>query len=81
MPPKIQPDLKNLRTMDEVWAALDEEFGQIMENVSSLVRGLVAFKNSNKASNEFSRFMELCRQWSEVYTDLHKLRKNKCPQP
>ena len=36
-PPKIQPNLKNLKTMDEVWEALDEEFGQMMENVSSLV--------------------------------------------
>ena len=34
---KIQPDLKNLKTMDEVWEALEEEFGQVMENVSSLV--------------------------------------------
>ena len=75
VPPKIQPDLKNLRTMDEVWATLDEEFGQIMENVSGLVRGLVAFKYSKEAKDESSRFMELWRKWNEVYADLHELGK------
>ena len=38
MPSKLLPDLKNLRSMDEVWSVLDEEFGQILDNVSSLVR-------------------------------------------
>ena len=73
VPPKIQPNLKNLRTMDEVWTTLDEEFYQIMENVSSLVRGLVAFKHSKEAKNKSRRFMELWRKWNEVYADLHEL--------
>ena len=61
VPPKIQPDLKNLRTMHEFWATLDEEFGQMMENVSGLVRGLLAFKHSMEARRESSKFMELWR--------------------
>ena len=39
VPAKLQPDLKNLRTMNKVWATLDEEFGQLMDNVSGLIRG------------------------------------------
>ena len=48
VPPKIQPDLKNLRPMHEVWATLDEEFGQMMENVSGLVCQLLAFSTPGK---------------------------------
>ena len=62
VPPKIQPDLKNLNTLDEVWEALDEEFGQMIENVSSLVREMLAFKNSKKAKTKSSKFMELWRK-------------------
>ena len=40
VPSKLQPDLKNLRSMNEVWAVLDEEFGQVLDNVSGLVRRL-----------------------------------------
>ena len=73
VPAKIQPDLKNLRMMQEVWATLDEEFGQMMENVSGLVRRLLAFKYSNEAKGETSKFMELWRMWNEVCSDLHEL--------
>ena len=61
--------------MHEVWATLDEEFGQMMENVSGLVRGLLAFKYSKEAKNESSKFMELWRKWNEVCADLHELGK------
>lgn len=44
IPVKIQPDIKNLMTMAEVWKALDKEFRQIMKSVSSLVKDLVALK-------------------------------------
>ena len=74
--PKIQPNRKNLKTMNEVWEALlYEEFGQIMENVSSLVLGLVAFKNSKEAKTESSKLIEFWRKWSEGYADLHELGK------
>ena len=46
---------------------------QIMENVSSLVRGLVAFKRSKEAMYESSRFIELWRKLNEVYADVHEL--------
>ena len=70
MPAKIQPNLENLRTMQEFLATLDEEFGQMMENVSGLVRRLLAFKHSKEAKGGTSRFMELWRLWNEVCADL-----------
>ena len=64
------PDLKNIRTMQEIWATLDEEFGQMMENVSGLVQRLLAFKYPKEAKGENSMFMELWRLWNEVCADL-----------
>ena len=75
MPAKLQPDLKNLRTMNEVWATLDEEFGQLMDNVSGLVRRLMAFKYSKEARGKTNKFMELSRLWNEVCADLRELCK------
>ena len=49
VPAKLQPHLKNLRTMQEVWSTLDEEFGQMLDNVSGLIRRLLAFKYSKEA--------------------------------
>ena len=61
MPTKLQPDLKNLCFMDEVWSVLDEEFGQILDNVSRLVRRLLAFMVSKEAKTESDKLMELSR--------------------
>ena len=66
VPAKLQPDLKNLRTMNKVWATLDKEFGQLMDNVSGLVRRLMAFKYSKEAKDETNKFMELSRLSNEV---------------
>ena len=75
MPAKLQPDLKNLKSMEDVWAVLDEEFGQILDNVSSLVRRLVAFKVSKEAKTEADKFMELSRTWNKICADLEELGK------
>ena len=75
VPAKIQPDLKNLRMMQDVWATLDEEFGQMMENVSGLVRRLLAFKYPKEAKGETSKFLELWQMWNEVCADLRELGK------
>ena len=51
--------------MDEVWAVLDEEFGQVLDKVSGLVRRLLAFKVSMEAKTELDKFMELTfRSWT-----------------
>ena len=75
MPSKLQPELKNLRSMDEVWAVLEEEFGQVLDNVSGLVRRLRAFKVSKEAKTESLKFMELSRLWNEICAYLCELDK------
>ena len=75
VPAKLQPDLKNLRSMNEVLATLDEKFGQVLDNVSGLVRRLLAFKQSKEAKTESHKFMELIRLWNEISADLRKLDK------
>ena len=75
MPSKLQPDLKNLRSMDEVWTVFDEEFGQVLDNVSGQVRRLLAFKVSKEAKTESEKFMELSCIWNEICADLRELDK------
>ena len=43
LPMQIQPNIKNLKLMKEVWEVLDEELGLVLENVSRLVKSLIAF--------------------------------------
>ena len=47
--------------MAEVWDMLNEEFGQVLENVSNLVRSLLPFKISKYAKTEPQQFIELAR--------------------
>ena len=61
--------------MDEVWAVLDEEFGQVLDHVSGLVRRLLAFKVSKEAKTESLKFMELSRMWNKICADLRELDK------
>ena len=75
VPAKLQPDLKNLRSMQEVWSILDEEYGLMLDNVSGLVRRLLAFKCSKEARGETNRFMELWHLWNEVCADPRELGK------
>ena len=50
---------QELEDHEEVWATLNEEFGQLLDNVSGLVRRLLAFKQSKEAKSESHEFMEL----------------------
>ena len=61
--------------MNEVWATLNKEFRQLLDNVSGLVRRLLAFKQSKEAKSESLKFMELSRLWNEVCADLRELDK------
>ena len=47
----------------------------MLDNVSGLVRRLLAFKYSKEATGDNSRFMELWRLWNEVFADLQELGK------
>ena len=61
--------------MDKVWTVLDEEFVQVLDNFSGLVRRLLTFKVSKEAKTESVKFMELSRIWNEICADLHELDK------
>ena len=55
----LQSDLKNLKKMDEVWEVLEEEFGQVMESIHSLVKSLTNFKYSKDTKSEDLKFTRM----------------------
>ena len=74
-PAEVEPDLKNLKAMKDVWEFLDRKYGRTMELASELINGLHNFKFSNKAKSESARFAELDREWTKVYYDLEEVDK------
>ena len=74
-PAEVEPDLKNLKSMEAVWEFLDRKYGRTMELASELINGLHNFKFSNNARSESARFAELDREWTKVYYDLEEVGK------
>ena len=74
-PAEVEPDLKNLKSMKDVWDFLDRKYGRTMELASELINGLHNFKFSTKAKTESARFAELDREWTKVYYDLEEVDK------
>ena len=74
-PSEVEPDLKNLKTITEVWEILDRKYGRTMELASELISGLQNFKPSYKAKTESACFAELDREWTKVYNDLEEVQK------
>ena len=75
VPKEIEADLKNLRSMEEVWNFLVEEYGQPMDLCNDAVLSLTKFKFSGAAKTESQKFVELYRQWNEVYPDPKEINK------
>ena len=73
MPKDIQPDIKNLKTMEEVWNVLTQEYGRPRELVTDCINGLTNFQFSAKTEGE--KFVELFRKWTEVIADLEEIGK------
>ena len=48
VPKEIQPDIKNLKTMNEVWDLLAEEYGQTEELVTESISSLTDFRFTAK---------------------------------
>ena len=48
VPKEIQPDIKNLKTMEEVWNILSQEYGRPRELVTESIRSLTDFQFSSK---------------------------------
>ena len=74
-PSEVEPDLKNLKSMKDVWEFLDRKYGRTMELASELISGLHNFKFSSKARTESAKFAELDREWTKVYYDLEEVGK------
>ena len=56
-PTQIKPDIKNLKNIREEWDVLDDDFCQVMENVSSLVKSLLVFRFPKNAKSESQKFI------------------------
>ena len=74
-PLEVEPDLKNLKSLPEVWDFLDRKYGNTMELSSELINGLHNFQYSAKAKTESAKFAELDREWTKVYCDLEEVGK------
>ena len=75
IPKWIEPEVKNLKAMVDIWKYLDTEFGQEMEICSELIEALTNFKFSVAARSESEKFAELHAKWNEVYADLEEIGK------
>ncbi|WP_416879661.1 hypothetical protein, partial [Litorimonas sp.] len=75
LPSCLEPELKNMRTMAEVWELLDEEYGKPMEAVTDITSELEAFKFTKNARNEPDKFLELHRAWRKAENDLTEIGK------
>ena len=73
MPKDIKPDIERMKTMEEIWKHLDDEYGKPSELSSERVTFLQTFQCSKTASTEAAKFKELHRCWSTVYSDLAKV--------
>ena len=67
---EVQPDIKNLRQISDVWKVLDKEYGQVMELTADLIEDLTSFQFSKEAKTEDTKFTELYRIWKQVLADL-----------
>ena len=72
VPKEIEPDVKNLHTMAEIWKVLDDKYGNVMDLSRVLISGLW---NLTLPANESepSRFKILHREWLKVYNDLKQI--------
>ena len=73
VPMEVEPDLKNISEMVEVWEILDKKYGSAMELSQELVTGLQRFKFSSAAKTESAKFKELHREFTKVYNDLKQV--------
>ena len=73
VPKEVEPELKNLHEMKEVWAVLDKKYGSTLELSTELVTGLQDFKFSAAARTEPAKFKELHMEFLKVHSDLKQV--------
>ena len=72
IPREVEPDVKNLRTMAEIWKVLDNKYGNVMDLSRELISGLWNLTLPPDES-EPARFQILHREWQKVYNDLEQV--------
>ena len=70
VPKDVKPEITRMATMEEIWQFLDDEYGKDSELTSERVAYLHNFQCSKSAITEASKFKELYKCWSTVYSDL-----------
>ena len=73
VPNEVEPDLKNVHEMKEIWEVLDKKYGSVMELAKELVMGIQNFKFSPAARTESAKFKELHREFTKVHSDLKQV--------
>ena len=73
VPAEIEPDVKNLTSMAEVWSVLDARYGLVMELTKELISDLQCFSFSKQATNNSAKFLELHREWVKCFNDLKQI--------
>ena len=51
VPKEIEPDIKNLTSMEKVWKVLDERYGKVIELTADLISDIQCFSFSKQATN------------------------------
>ena len=72
VPKEVEPDVKNLHTMVEIWKVLDDKYGNAMDLSRVLISGLWNLTLPARES-EPSRFKILHREWLKVFNDLKQI--------
>ena len=73
VPKDAKVELRNLRSMADVWKYLDHEYGRDNKLAAERIAYLHAFQCSKSANTTVLKFKELHACWREVYTDLDKV--------
>merc|ERR1712082_42705 len=73
MPEDIRPDIERMRTMEEIWKLLDNEYGKPNKLSAERVAYLYTYQYPKTATTEAAKFKELYRCWSTIYSDLAKV--------
>ena len=72
VPKEVEPDVKNLHTMVEIWKVLDDKYGNAMDLSRVLISGLWNL-TLPASESEPSRFKILHREWLKVFNDLKQI--------
>ena len=75
VPKDVKDKVTRMSSMEEIWEFLDDEFGKDSELMSDRVAYLHDFKYSKGAVTEASKFKELNKCWTMVYSDLDNVGK------